>query len=288
MESLSLDAEALTRFVEAPQIHSRLHNIRDLLIECHCSNHPNAAESSRYQSFCEQLLSCACLLPSMVGLKAFSLRITPSRAQDLWPKTNILMSLPNSVTSLTIDVVDPLGPSVIRVNWDTHDICHLLLNANILPCLRHLHIRSTSLCPKIFEVLNLEGRVRLETLFLNLAHYIPGVMGMQQTRLCGPGGGPTSKKGLLADMMDAAKIAAVRNPETSIRVIHVKLPSFQRASFNPSLNRQALIPTAISWDDSSWNDDGFTDPEFEVQEQTDVDLFEDSSSDSEPFIILNS
>jgi hypothetical protein len=159
----------------------------------------------------ESLVDFAAHLPQMAELKSFRLEMlmkpTASKwLEDLWIKSavTLISSFPKSLTSVMID--NPGVPS--RFSLESNDACHicpLLFAKDLLPSLRHLRIRTRSICPKIFDLNNSDQRLPLETLVINLSLREMEMCSAHHARCCTES--KPGHEGLYLNMLDAAKAA---------------------------------------------------------------------------------
>ncbi len=193
---------------------------------------------------------------------------------------SLISSLPRSVTDLTIDNPGE-APRVSAVYLGDSDkdysTCHLLCAKDFLPSLRHLRLRARVICPKVLEMNSSGQHPLLETVVLNLSLHEQGMNVTHQARFCP--GYKARKKGLHLHMMDAAEENAVQFPALrTLRILYPKLPTLQVASHDVVSNRNVVLPEHVHWEDVDWDDEEFTDPD--VDEEAEVDLFDDSSSEA--------
>jgi hypothetical protein len=254
------------------------------------SGEPLTLGEQRIVHMCESLIPFTAHLARMNALSSFRLKMLMESpiskpVENLWNKSilALMSSLPKSLTSLTID--NPGVPSRLRPDSDeSYHICPLLLAKDILPSLRHLYIRTRSICPKIYKLNDTERKSQLETLIINLSMNKMEMCSAHHACYCTEF--QLRKDSLYLHMLDAAKVATVRFPSLrTLRILHHKLPSLEVTSYDVISNKRDVLQEDVRWDDIGWIDDGATDLEFNTQ--SDVDLFDDSTSETEaPWIDL--
>jgi hypothetical protein len=296
MENAHLSLDSLWNFMKAPASSQTFltANVKKLEFSIELEGPSPGRDADRVSCYLSlHVVALAKYLPSMAELHTFSLNVLPQEITMLskraWTQAleTVISSFPKSLTSLTIDY-----PSELLVprkysptpEYEGPHICSLLLNQDHLPSLRHLRIRTRTMCPLIFERLASQPHLGLRTLVINLSSQTPQQTVPHRATHC------TKKDSTFLtfyeEMIDAAKAAKSYLPSaTTLRIIHHKLPSFDLVSHDVLSDRSVIMPEGIAWKDTDWDDDGYTD--VDVQDQSDVDLFDGSGSESDASSVSN-
>jgi hypothetical protein len=123
----------------------------------------------------QDMLRFAVHLSTMSKLRSIrlemSLQFHASVSQErLWAQSmsTILLSLPQSLSSLTLDNCG--GPRDPASPWDEENhLCPLFLTTGSMPSLRHLRIRARNLCSDLFPVAGLSPPSKVETIIINMS-----------------------------------------------------------------------------------------------------------------------
>jgi hypothetical protein len=231
---------------------------------------------------CGSLVSFTGYLRHMVELKTFRFKVSMKSPVNEWIDqlhapiiVSVFNALPKSITSLTID--NPWERSGFRRRPDDyHQICCQVLSQDFLPSLRHLCLRLRSICPRVFEMNDHAAHPYLETLTVNLSLKDPVHQSeAEQSECCEEFG--TIERTLFPELLDAAKNTVIRLPAIrTFRILRHVYPILRLTSYDILANKQALLPENARWDQIG---DEF--PDVPADDQSDVDLFDNSGSDTE-------
>ena len=221
----------------------------------------------------KSLVRFASRIQHMPRLKSFSLVSNvfyrPSQFQEdvlFTSMSTLLCSLPATVTSLTIDSSGaPPNPTPGPREKRRNHFCSLLLNKSLMPHLRHLCIRSRTICPEILEAISSDKFDRLESLIINLSlgrQDIPLSSKVFYAHLCP--GFQSNGKDLYSSLIDAAKAIIPRLPcLKTLRIVRQNFPAEDLFSFDVIQDRRAKLPLRADWkaidhvngDDSEYSSD---------------------------------
>ncbi|OBT90744.1 hypothetical protein VE02_00670 [Pseudogymnoascus sp. 03VT05] len=212
-------------------------------------------------NMCNLLTSFAEHLHQMADLRSFRVKVpigslTSERLDSLRcaATVSLISHFPKTLSSLTIDT--PGGPSRFKPQMaESNHVCPLLLNKEILPSLRHLAIRSHSICPELCAVDDSKLQTQLQTLIVNLSMAEGGFYAAVNARYCEE----DKYKGIpiYPHMKILAKSAAVHFPAIRtmrLLCINPKSPGSLEICYNVLSDREVLLPDDVHWDDMDWDD----------------------------------
>lgn len=202
--------------------------------------------------------------------------------------STLLEDLPRSLVRLTIDCYgDYNGYGALYVTqsqpFKAECLASLLLDKEFIPSLRHLRLRSRSICPKIFDTICSSGESQLETLIINIRLKVeqssPPINKVFFSKQChgevfGHGSGDLRTK--LIDTANAKLPQMTRIK--ALRILRHNYPSDDVISYDVLSDRSVILPTNAIWEDVDCHDDGKTDPDCE--ERSD-DSFSNWDSDED-------
>ncbi|KAI5859872.1 hypothetical protein GGS23DRAFT_265006 [Durotheca rogersii] len=201
------------------------------------------------------LTSLVVILQRCAKLRSLTLKARPEHhdpRMDL-QRRDYLMALPlaglASISHLTCLEVDTAGTGLVnQSNAPGIHICREI--RSMLPTLRRLRCRMTSICPDVLDAPEKRPLLDLEDVVVNLSlsEMSDSDTSYRYPSRCGHtygGGFPQLKADMEAKAKDLA--GRMRNPRI-IRVVSHTLPGLKMHSFDALTGRRMLLPSATPWD----------------------------------------
>ena len=299
-EELSLTFNKIEKYLEAPKSIKHLVKASNTNLTVSLTGHFETKEALNDGSITPQcvdrtmetLASLASHLKHMHRINAFRLRLfifldqLPSENAGLIPMiiSTLLEDLPRSLSRLTIDCF-----SGYRVSQDqtTEAECpsSLLLNKGFIPSLRHLHLRSRFICPKIFDTFCSYADSQLESLIVNTSLKVeqsfPPMNKVFFSKQCHRGYSWHGSGDLYTNLRDEANAKLPQLTRIKVlRILRHRHPSDDVLSYDVLSGRTVILPTHSSWEDADCHDDGEADPDCEERSENSLSS-SDSDDDSE-------
>ncbi|KAH7360857.1 hypothetical protein BKA65DRAFT_591843 [Rhexocercosporidium sp. MPI-PUGE-AT-0058] len=200
-------------------------------------------------------------LPQMQRLHTFALKISSestiyTETDSTWTDTlrNLVTSLPNTLTSLTIDKLGVTSRFSTGAR-DPHTVCKVVLAKTTLPSLKHLRLRLHCICPSLFATKTIQSHATLETLVVALDAYSPQLGMVHHAHRCTQP--QQSSQRLYDDMVDAAEGAVKAGCFPALkkaRILRYDVQELLFHSLDVLSGVMGRLPEGVGFDDVDWED----------------------------------